>query len=178
VAISPAILRCRRNALGLPAKLRGLTWRCDWLAPAIGTIVFLTWIGMDHFLNLNPGVDPRVPTTLLAPRLAKGIWITFRVLAAVITVPLAEELAFRGYLMRRFISANFNCVSFQSFSWFALLASSVTFGLLHGGNWLAGSVAGILFGFAVVRRGRIGDAVVAHATANALLATYVLIFRS
>ena len=162
---------CRRS-------YAGLTWRCDWLAPAIGTIVFATWIGMDHFLNLNPGIDPRVPTTLLAPRLVQGIWITFRVLAAVITVPLAEELAFRGYLMRRLISANFNGVSFQSFSWFALLTSSVTFGLLHGGNWLAGSVAGLLFGLAVVRRGRIGDAVVAHATANALLGTYILIFRS
>jgi exosortase E/protease (VPEID-CTERM system) len=162
---------CRRS-------YAGLTWRCDWLAPAIGTIVFVTWIGMDHFLNLNPGIDPRVPSTLLAPTLAKGIWVTFRVLAAVITVPLAEELAFRGYLMRRLISVNFNSVSFQSFSWFALLASSVTFGLLHGGNWLAGSVAGFLFGLAVVRRGRIGDAVVAHATANALLATYILILRS
>jgi membrane protease YdiL (CAAX protease family) len=37
--------------------------------------------------------------------------------------------------------------------------------------------AGILFGLAVIRRGRIGDAVVAHATANALLAAYVLAYH-
>ena len=157
---------CRRS-------YAGLIWRCDWLAPAIGTIVFVTWIGIDHFLNRS--VDPGVPGALPASStIVKVTWITFRVLAAVITVPLAEELAFRGYLMRRLISANFDSVSFQRFSWFALLASSVIFGLLHGGNWVAGSVAGILFGLAVIRRGRIGDAVVAHATANALLTANVI----
>jgi exosortase E/protease (VPEID-CTERM system) len=157
---------CRRS-------YNGLIWKCDWLAPVIGTIVFVTWIGIDHFLNRS--VDPGVPVSLPASStIVKVTWMTFRVLAAVVTVPLAEELAFRGYLMRRLISANFDSVSFQRFSWFALLASSVIFGLLHGGNWLAGSVAGILFGLAVIRRGRIGDAVVAHATANALLAAYVI----
>jgi exosortase E/protease (VPEID-CTERM system) len=156
---------CRRSYVWL-------IWRCDWLAPAIGAVVFVTWVGIDHLLNQS--VDPGVPATLPgSSTVGKVIWITFRVLAAVITVPLAEELAFRGYLMRRLISANFDSVSFQCVSWFGLLASSVIFGLLHGGNWLAGSVAGVLFGLAVVRRGRIGDAVVAHATANALLATYL-----
>jgi CAAX prenyl protease-like protein len=101
-------------------------------------------------------------------------WIVFRVLAAVVTVPLAEELAFRGYLMRRLLSRDFALVSFQRFSWLALLASSVAFGLLHGGFWIAGGIAGILFGLAVIRRGRILDAVMAHASANALLAVYVL----
>ena len=104
-------------------------------------------------------------------------WITFRVLAAVATVPIAEELAFRGFLMRRLLSQDFESVSFRRFSWFALLVSSLAFGLMHGGYWIAGSVAGILFGMAVIRRGRIGEAVVAHATANALLAAYVLAYH-
>jgi CAAX prenyl protease-like protein len=105
---------------------------------------------------------------------ARVTWISFRVLTAIVTVPLAEELAFRGFLMRRLISSDFDSVSLSRFSWFALLASSSAFGFLHSGFWVAGSIAGILFGLAVIRRGRIGDAVVAHATANAMLAVYVL----
>jgi len=156
---------CRRSYMRL-------IWRWDWLAPAVGAIVFVTWVGIDHLLNRS--VDLGVPTTVPGPStVAKVIWITFRVLAAVITVPLAEELAFRGYLMRRLISANFDSVPFQRVSWFALLGSSVIFGLLHGSNWLAGCVTGVLFGLLVVRAGRIGDAVIAHVTANALLAIYI-----
>jgi exosortase E/protease (VPEID-CTERM system) len=149
----------------------GMIWKCDWLAPAIGALVFLIWIGLDRS---NPGADRQMSAALLAPAGARVTWIVFRVLAAVVTVPLAEELAFRGYLMRRLLSRDFALVSFQRFSWLALLASSVAFGLLHGGFWIAGGIAGILFGLAVIRRGRILDAVMAHASANALLAVYVL----
>jgi CAAX prenyl protease-like protein len=79
--------------------------------------------------------------------------------------------------MRRLISPDFESISLRHLSWFALLASSIIFGILHGGFWLPGIIAGILFGLVTIRRGRIGDAVVAHASANALLAAYVLIFH-
>ena len=161
---------------GFRRSYASLSWSCDWLAPAIGAIVFVTWIGLDR-LSI-PTADHEVSAALMGySTVARMTWITFRVLAAVVTVPLAEELAFRGFLMRRLISSDFDSVSFRHFSWFALLASSVAFGLLHGGYWIAGSIAGILFGFAVIRRGRIGDAVVAHGTANALLAAYVLAYH-
>jgi exosortase E/protease (VPEID-CTERM system) len=153
-----------------------LSWRCDWMAPAIGAIVFVMWVVLDHFSKQT--ADRELSVALMGSSMvARVTWITIRVLAAVVTVPLAEELAFRGFLMRRLLSRDFEAVSFRRFSWFALLVSSVVFGLLHGGYWIAGSVAGILFGLAVIRRGRIGDAVVAHATANALLAAYILAYH-
>jgi CAAX prenyl protease-like protein len=118
-----------------------------------------------------------IPAALGASSAAARItWISFRVLAATITVPIAEELAFRGFLLRRLVSPDFESVSFKRFTWFALVVSSVLFGALHGGRWIAGTVAGLLYAFAVIRRGRIGDAVAAHATTNALLAGYVLLF--
>jgi exosortase E/protease (VPEID-CTERM system) len=153
-----------------------LNWRCDWLAPAIGAVVFVIWVGLDR--SSNPAADREVSAVFVASStVAKLSWITFRVLAAVVTLPLAEELAFRGFLMRRLLSRDFESVSFRRIPWLALLASSVVFGLLQGGYWIAGSVAGILFGWAVIRRGRIGDAVVAHATASALLAAYILAYH-
>ena len=39
---------------------------------------------------------------------------------------------------------------------------------------LAGILAGLLYATAFLRRGRIGDAVVAHALTNAMLAAWVL----
>ena len=110
-----------------------------------------------------------------APDSARFAWIAFRVVGAVLFVPIAEELAFRGFLLRRLASTDFESVGWREFSWGPFLISSVAFGLLHGDRWLAGSVAGAIFALAQIRRGRIGDAIAAHAVANALVAAWVLI---
>jgi CAAX prenyl protease-like protein len=52
--------------------------------------------------------------------------------------------------------------------------SSVIFGLLHGDRWIAGTCAGALHAAVLLRRGKLGDAVVAHAFTNALLAGWVV----
>jgi len=104
------------------------------------------------------------------------------VAAAVVTVPIAEELAFRGYLARRFISREFDGVSFSSLTPLSIWLSSVVFGLEHMKNlvdWqhlLLGTLAGLAFAVALRRRGRMGDAVAAHAVSNLLLAAWVLGF--
>jgi exosortase E/protease (VPEID-CTERM system) len=151
-----------------------MDWKFGWFALVVGTAVFLMWIAMDRF---TPGAG-RMPSALAgAPAWAKGSWIACRIAAAVITVPIAEELAFRGFLLRRLNSADFESVSFRSFTWFSLLASSILFGILHGQRWVAGSAAGVLFGLAARQKGRLGDAVAAHAVTNVLLGVYVLVFQ-
>jgi CAAX prenyl protease-like protein len=107
---------------------------------------------------------------------ARWIWITFRVAAAVITVPVAEELAFRGYLARRFISWDFDHVSFTDLTALSIALSSVAFGLMHGQHWLVGILAGLAYAIALRWRGRMGDAIIAHAISNLLLAVWVLGF--
>jgi CAAX prenyl protease-like protein len=91
----------------------------------------------------------------------------------VIVVPLVEELAFRGYLLRRLVSPDFTSVPFVKFTWLSLMGSSLAYGLLHE-RWLAGVLAGLLFAFAQYRRGRLTDAVLAHAVTNLLLAVYAI----
>jgi CAAX prenyl protease-like protein len=102
-------------------------------------------------------------------------WLSFRILAATVTVPIAEELAFRGFLTRRLAAVDFESVKFQSLSLVPLIVSSLAFGLMHGNRWLAGTVAGFVYALALRQRGRIGDAVVAHGLTNALLAVWVLV---
>ena len=68
--------------------------------------------------------------------------------------------------------ARFHTVPLGEFAWTPWLASSILFGAMHGAMWLAGTIAGLLFGLALYRRRRLGDAVQAHATTNPLLVLY------
>ena len=152
-------------------------WRFGWSAPVAGIVVFVLWVGLDRVLGTASSSSP-IPAALDAMSAPGRIfWLTARVLAASITVPIAEELAFRGYLMRRLVAADFDRVDPRRFTWFSLALSSIVFGAMHGSSWLAGSASGLVYGWLYVRSGRIGDPVVAHATTNALLAVCVLTLR-
>jgi exosortase E/protease (VPEID-CTERM system) len=150
---------------------KGLGWKWSWQASAIGTAVFGIWI------LLEPNVDSS--KTALSQGLAEltsgsaVVWLVFRVLGSVITVPLAEELAFRGYLSRKLIAKDFENVTIGQFSWFSFMLTSVLFGLLHE-RWVAGTLAGMGYALALYRHRQLGDAVVAHMITNALIAIFVL----
>jgi CAAX prenyl protease-like protein len=103
----------------------------------------------------------------------KAVWIVARVTGAILVVPIAEELAFRGYLIRKLVSPDFITVSPGHFTWFSFIGSSILFGALHG-QWLTGILMGMTFAVAVYRRKSIADAVLAHGIANGLVAGYVL----
>ena len=155
--------------------IRRLTWSWSWSACAVGTGVFALWMVLDLF---GPGSAATPVSTLpfdlahLGPGWAAA-WIVFRVLGSVITVPLVEELAFRGYLLRRWDAVGFDQVPFTRCSWPAIAISSVLFGLLHG-RWFAGALAGLAYAVLLRRRGKFSDAVLAHAVTNAQIAATVL----
>jgi exosortase E/protease (VPEID-CTERM system) len=152
-------------------SLAGVDWGWSWRGPTVGIIVFLVWIGAAHLQLHATGIPEKLAA--LPPSL-RGLWIVSRVTGGVLIVPIAEELAYRGYLMRRLSQAHFDAVRFQSVRWPALAATAIVFGFAHGALWLPGIAAGVVFGLLVIRRGQIGEAVVAHATSNALLVACVL----
>ncbi|MGN6454420.1 MAG: CPBP family glutamic-type intramembrane protease [Steroidobacteraceae bacterium] len=65
-------------------------------------------------------------------------------------------------------AADFESVSPSSVGAGALLVSSAVFGVCQTSSWLAGVFAGAVFGLVYMRTGRLGEAVAAHVTANAL----------
>lgn len=155
-------------------EYRELDWSFGWSGPAVGVAVFGIWMSLD--LAAGVRTESHIATGLASLTTGSAFtWLAIRTLSAVVTVPIAEELAFRGFLIRRLVSADFESLSMRSFSYISLLASSVLFGLLHGDRWLAGTMAGLLYAGVFLRRGKIGEAVVAHATTNALLAGLVLL---
>jgi exosortase E/protease (VPEID-CTERM system) len=167
-------------------ELKRLNWHFGWVAPAAGVAVFLLWIAPSWFASLGWAHQPaasRLGADLaaLSPA-ARWAWIAFRVAAAIVTVPIAEELAFRGYLARRFVSREFDRVSFTGLTALSICLSSVVFGLEHMRNLMdwqhlaLGALAGLAFAAVLRWRGRMGDAVAAHAVSNLLLAAWVLVF--
>jgi exosortase E/protease (VPEID-CTERM system) len=150
----------------------------SWRGPAVGAAVFCLWLGAAAVLAPPPGTSAGAAPEALAmlPEPLRILWIVCRVLAAVGTVPLAEELAYRGYLMRRLVSRRFETVPFTAARWPALLVSALAFGLMHGALWLPGIAAGLAYGALAMRTGKLGESIAAHGTTNALLAAYVLIF--
>lgn len=149
-----------------------LDWGFGWLAVVTGAVVFGLWIGLDGMLGLRHTIAQ--PLTLSQSALWFRIgWLSLRVLTAVLVVPVAEELTFRGYILRTLVKAK--GIS-SRFNWIAIGICSGLFGALHGERWLAGIIAGILYGLVFLRRQRIGDAVIAHAVTNGLLTAYVIMY--
>jgi exosortase E/protease (VPEID-CTERM system) len=152
-------------------RLAALDWRWDWRGPLLGVGVFLVWFAAVHFLVPEKGM----PEVLAAapPSLRWG-WIVCRVAGSVLTVPLAEELAYRGFLMRRLQSRDFEALAYQRVGWFAIAVSSLLFGVAHGALWLPGSIAGFAYGWIAKRQGRLGEAVSAHLMTNLLVTVVAL----
>ncbi len=151
-----------------------LSWSWSWTPIGLGAVVFVLWVA------LEPSPDPEaveiIPKALAEmPGALAAFWLIARVLGSVVVVPVAEELAFRGYLLRRLIDSDFTAVSPKHFTAISFFISSAAFGMLHG-RWFAGILAGMFYAAAQFRRGEISDAIVAHAVTNGLLAAYVLIF--
>ncbi|HEX2734629.1 MAG TPA: exosortase E/protease, VPEID-CTERM system [Polyangiaceae bacterium] len=98
----------------------------------------------------------------------RGIWFVFRALGSVLTIPIAEELAFRGYIPRRLVARRFEAVAYEHTPIWTILLSALLFALLHDAT-SAALVVGLLYGLLARWTGGLREAVIAHATTNAAL---------
>ena len=144
-----------KTRLSLPAVVNGL-------------VVYVLWI-----LLVHPAPGPTVFSALSQPLAA--IWLVFRVFGSVIVIPITEELAFRGYLLRRLQNRYIENVPMGAITPFSVISSSLLFGVLHG-EQAAGTVAGLAYCLAFARRGQLVDAITAHAVTNLCIAIEVLTF--
>jgi len=144
----------------------------SWHAAGIGVAVYLLWIGIsaltDSYTSQAP---PKAFSEIASPLVV--VWIVGRVLGAVLVVPIVEELAFRGFLLRRLVASDFTKVRYDQWQWEAVLISSFAFAAVHQ-QWIGGFAAGLLYAYAQKRRGLLSDAIMAHAVTNALIAMQVL----
>jgi CAAX prenyl protease-like protein len=155
------------------AELKKIDWRFDWLAPVIGAVTCAVWL-IPSFWARGAEANQLGEALAALPSAARWSWIAVRVAASVLTVPIAEELAFRGYLARRIVNRAFDSVPFSAVTTFSIILSSAAFGIMHGQQWILGTFAGLAYAGVMKWKGRLSDAIVAHATSNFLLTLWVL----
>jgi exosortase E/protease (VPEID-CTERM system) len=108
------------------------------------------------------------------PAWAAATWLACRALGAIVLAPVAEELAFRGYLQRVIIARDFWRVAPGHFTWLSFIATSVLFGLMHQ-RLVAAALAGAIYALVLYRTGRLSDAIAAHMASNAVIVGWALI---
>lgn len=183
----PATSYAMRSAAALAAILlfsRGtVRWRPErpWTSLLLGASVFLIWVVPDwlwpeyrrHWLFANVltgGAQSRLPEALRA----EPAFLALRSLGATLIVPVAEELFWRGWLLRRLISRDFDAVPLGTYDPRAFWLTAVLFAVEHGAYWDVGLAAGLVYNAWVVRTKNLADCMLAHAVTNGCLAAYVL----
>ncbi|MGR6546569.1 CPBP family intramembrane glutamic endopeptidase [Paenibacillus tundrae] len=84
----------------------------------------------------------------------------FAALAISIIIPFFEELLFRGLL--------FTTLSNKYGAWWAIIISSLIFGMLHGGVFIATSIFGLVFGYIFYKTKSLIPGIVLHMIWNSL----------
>ena len=148
---------------------RHFNFRPTLLSISAGVLTFIVWLLL---IRDDPELSAKFASQLDEVSGAALVsWLLFRFIGAVLTVPLAEELAFRGYLFATLGADEGR--EHRRFPWLALAISSILFGLLHSA-WIAGFMAGLVYGLVRWRSDSVAQAFIAHATTNLLLTVYVL----
>jgi CAAX prenyl protease-like protein len=135
----------------------------------VGVVVLGVWLALDRdwatlgTLAPSPFAAADTQRWQFAARLA----------GAVLAAPLAEELFFRGFVMRWLVRAPVTAVDPRSVPLKALVIQAALFATIHA-MIVAGFIAGLAYGWLYRRTGSLWACVAAHATTNALLAAWVL----
>jgi exosortase E/protease (VPEID-CTERM system) len=168
--VGAALLWSVRRSLGVQDLGRALRAFAGAFAQVhvwlFGAAALAVWLAFDA----ERGLGGTLPGWLAGahPAAALAFWVLAFASYALVT-PCVEELAFRGYLQRRLVHAEFEAVPFSRLTPLALGGSALAFGALHT-NLLGGVAVALLFALAAARRGRLVDAVAVHALVNAALA--------
>ncbi len=148
---------------------------------AIGVAVFVIWIAPDV---LAPGYRNGIlfsnglmgqPHSSLPLEAQRSWWVlAWRMARATVVVPIAEELFWRGWMMRWLINPNFQRVRLGTYAPLAFWLTALLFASEHGPYWDVGLVTGIIYNAWMVRTRNVGDCILMHAVTNFVLSAYVL----
>jgi CAAX prenyl protease-like protein len=147
----------------------------------LGMAVCLLWVGPElvfpgyhrGWLFAN-GLLGHPASTATAAQKSDLPFIVFRILVSTITVPLLEELFWRGWLMRWLINNDFEAVPLGAYSAQSFWIVAVLFASEHGSFWDVGLITGVIYNWWMLRTKSLWDCILMHAVTNACLAWFVL----
>ena len=152
-----------------------MRWAVSWEAVVVGIGIFVIWVGLDPYYPKISLLFKDTPESIWNPFAGFGetsalAWalIVVRIFGMTIIVPPLEEVFYRSLFYRYIVRYDFQKVALGHFDAVALVIVSSVFGLMHF-QWLAGIICGLAYQWLVIRKGRLGDAMTAHAITNFLL---------
>jgi CAAX prenyl protease-like protein len=165
-----------------------MRWAFSWPAVFVGVAVFAAWVGISGewaaqntlWVKLGLTHAPKTPSPAWNPNEQFGtgtalawLFIAVRILGSTFIVPPLEEVFYRSFLYRYIVKHDFLAVPLNRFFAWPFLATAGVFGLVHN-EWIAGMLCGAAFQWLVIRKGRLGEAMTAHAITNFLLGVWVV----
>jgi CAAX prenyl protease-like protein len=165
-----------------------MRWAVSWEAVAVGVAVVVMWVGLDPYypktdqLLARFGFAPPARTLLenANPNLVFGdhsalacFFLGVHIFGMTVVVPPLEEVFYRSFLYRYIVRPDFESVPMNRFIPLPFFVTVLMFGFEHT-QWLAGLLCGVAYQWLVLRKNRLGDAIVAHATTNLLLGIWVV----
>jgi len=183
---------------GVLWSLRGyiaeMKWAFSWEGLGVGVIIAGLWIGIDGWVpslneiwNMATGAitgespkptraePPWNPLVYFSDNVALAwTFVATRVIGRSLVVPMVEEVFYRSFFYRSIAGVKFNQVPLGRWHTGAFLVTSIVFGLAHPGQWLPAIVCGAAYQLLVIRKKRLGDAMLAHGTTNLLISVYAI----
>lgn len=155
-------------------------------AVLVGIVGIAIWIGLSE-LRLEQSLTQHLPKWLQPgsrssyvpfEHLSLGeawLFIAIRILGLAVVVPLAEELFWRGFLLRWLIDPEWETVPLGTYTFSSCALVTLLFTLAHP-EWIAAAVYCLLLNALLYWRKDLWLCIVAHAVSNLLLGLYVLLF--
>lgn len=170
-------------------EIAEMKWNFSWEGIAVGVAGVVMWIHLDdlaRLVNLPPTMlklgKPPEPGTEWNPFVQFGdgallawFFVLVRTLGSSVVVPPMEEVMYRSLVWRWLANQDFLKVPLNLWRPFPILLSSAVFAFTHH-EVVAAFLYALLMHALVWRKGRLGDAIVAHGVTNFLLALWV-VFR-
>ncbi len=153
-------------------------WAFSWEAVVVGVGVCAVWVGLDPYYPkiefLFKGGNPWNPFKQFGEGSAGGwFFVAVRTFGSAIVVPPIEEAFYRSFLYRYLVKTNFEAMPLNRFHPLSFVVTAMLFGFAHY-QWLAGILCGMAFQGLVLRKNRLGDAMMAHAITNFLLGVWIV----
>jgi CAAX prenyl protease-like protein len=151
---------------------------------ALGVGVFLIWIGPDALIPgyrqywlFNNAITGQIKTSLEAGSQTDLAALMFRILRAVLLVPIIEELFWRAWALRWVARNDFESLPLGSYTRTSFLIVALLFAAEHGPYWDVGLVCGLIYNWWMGKTKSLGDLIFTHAVTNGCLCGYVLLAR-
>lgn len=147
----------------------------------LGIAVCVMWVGPEILFPgyhqgwlFSNGVLGHPVSTATAAQKSDTIFIVFRILTSVITVPILEELFWRGWMMRWIVDRDFERIPLGTYDTQAFWVVAALFASEHGSFWDVGLLTGVIYNWWMIRTRSMWDCILMHAVTNGCLAWYVL----